>query len=161
MNNNKKNFWLDMAMLIIFVVIIFTANSWLWLHVTAGLILSICLIFHIVRHWWWFGELFRTGRGKSGKVPRNRAINIGLLIVSALTIMSGIMTYAKSGNLAAGSTLAHTSQLWNSYPIWRRLHEAGVMVMLALVVGHFTIHWNWLVSVARSNFRVKPYKTQK
>lgn len=161
MSNNKNNFLLDMAILANFIVLIFTANSWLWIHVGAGLTLLTCLIFHIARHWWWFRALCRTGRVKSEKHLHNRTINIGLLIVSALTILSGALTYAMSGNLVAGSPLVQTSELWVSYHNWKRLHETGAKLMLVLVVWHFAVHWNWFVSVAQSYFKVELCRKQK
>lgn len=146
MSDNKKNFLLDMAILINFIVLIFTVHSRLWIHAGAGLTLLTCLVFHIARHWWWFKTLCRTGRTKSEKVLRNRTINIGLLIVSALTILSGVLTYTKSGNLVASNPLDYTSELRR----WKRLHETGAMLMFVLVAWHFAVHWNWLVSVART-----------
>ena len=146
MNNNKKNFMLDVAILINFIILIFTVHSWLWIHVVAGLTLLTCLIFHIAWHWWWFRALCRTSRAKTEKILRNRTVNIVLLIVFVLTILSGVLTYIKSGNLFASNPLAYTSELRR----WKRLHETGAMLMFVLVVWHFTVHWNWLVSVARS-----------
>jgi hypothetical protein len=145
MNADKKNFWLDMAIFINFIILIFAAHSSLWIHVGAGLTLLACLILHIARHWWWLKAVCRTGRAKSEKILRNRTINIGLLIVSVLTILSGVMTFIMSGNLIAGNPLDYTSDLHR----WKRLHQTGAMLMFVLVVWHFAVHWNWLVSVAR------------
>lgn len=162
MSNNKKNFLIDITILINFIVVIFAADSWLWVHVGAGLTLLTLLIFHINRHWWWFKALYRTGRVKSEKVPRNRIINVGLLTISALTILSGAaLAYAASGIPVIGSPSGQASQLLVSYHNWKILHEVGARLVLALGVWHFAVHWNWFVSIARSYFKKESCEKQK
>lgn len=152
----NKNFWLNRATFIDFIVVILSCtvlsieksedvvwglrrSVWLWIHVGAGFTLLSCLILHIAQHWWWFKAAFRcTGRAKSNKVLRNRTI-IGLLIVSALTILSGALTYIKSVNPVAGNPLVNTSELWVSYHRWKGLHQTGAILMFVLVVGHLTV----------------------
>ena len=142
----NKNFWLNVAIFIDFIVVILSCtvfsieksedvvwglrrSVWLWIHVGAGFTLLTCLIFHITRHWWWFKAAFRcTGSAKSNKVLRNRTINTGLLIVSALTILSGALY-----------PLVNTSKLWVSYHRWKGLHQTGAILMFVLVVGHLTV----------------------
>lgn len=150
MSCNKKNLLLDVAIIINFIVLLFAADSWLWVHVGAGLTLLTLLIFHITRHWWWFKTLYHANRVMSEKILRNRIINLGLLIVAVLTILSGVaLAYIVSG-IPKGGISASTSQLLAPYNSWKIFHEVGARLVLALGVWHLAVHRKWIVSAARS-----------
>ena len=94
-------------------------------------------------------------------IKRNRAkinyvvdivIGIGFLLAAA----SGVVLFfvEPSGGYQGGRNPAWNSAVLGlSRTTWKDVHDYAGLVMVAGVVGHFVLHWNWMVCMTRNLFR--------
>lgn len=150
---------LDLAILLNCFALLLAANIGVWAHAGAGLSLAALLSWHIARHRRWFKALFRAG--KPGKGPRNRFINTALLIVAAVTVLSGgALALAMAGGLFPGGGYPARAAESGFYFHLKILHRAGAILTLPLAAWHLAVHLKWLAAAARSGFKKEAYGKQ-
>lgn len=167
MNKTKNNFWLDVLLFFIFVVVIissfvvdnkdpnllvwgFNRPGWVLIHVTAALAMLAGSSLHLIWHWDWIKAVFkRTRRPKPTQVRRNRLVDIAMFVLLFLIGLSGLLIWPLTGNLDEGNPLASATMLGMTYFDWKQLHAWSAVLIIALLLLHLALHWQWIVSTVR------------
>jgi hypothetical protein len=159
MNKAKRNFWLDIMLLALFIV---TAVSLLGhhsaggiiVHSIAGALMILGSLVHIVWHWDWIkANILRSPRAPgraqppSGKTTRaSRRIDLLLIVLFALCGVSGLLGQVMA---LAPVTQPHAFLLREGLS---HLHSLSGALMLLLIVPHVRHHAKWLACMARKCF---------
>ncbi len=142
-NLNKINLFLDMAMVLLFVVQMEEPFVGLRNHELLGLMLSAVFAVHITLHWRWvvgvtkqfFHQLFPINKARL-----KYALNLILLSDMAICIISGILISRTLGlNLTSGQLFYLTGYL----------HVATARLSLLIVGLHIASSWEWVVMNAK------------
>ncbi len=169
MTKNQTNYyWLDTILFIDSVAIVATSliidgargtsfvllgldrPTWVIIHIITAVIL---LGIHLILHWAWIKVAFKsTDKLKPKQLRRNRAIDIGLFVVSVLLGLSGLFIWPLSGNLEEGNPLRELAFFGLTYGDWKFMHSWGGLIMLGLIIIHLGLHWKWVVSTTRRIF---------
>ena len=138
----RIDFWLDLALLVAFVLDYSFQFTGLSVHEWIGLGFGLALLAHLTLHWDW---VLRTTRRVVGRLPgRERlrwAVDLGLLLVMTLCVASGALI-SRSAVPALGYRPAGGS-------FWTGLHTTTADVTVALVGVHVALNWKWIVTVGR------------
>jgi hypothetical protein len=139
---NKKNLFLDLGILGLFLIIMEPSITGISLHEWIGVAFAGTIIVHLLLHWKWIVTVGRKFFKKLLHVSRLKFMVDSLLFIAFTTVMmSGIMI---SRNIS--STLG--IQMVSS-PVWRMLHSASANGTLILVGLHFALNWSWVVSMVK------------
>ncbi len=94
------------------------------------------------------------------KAKVNYVVDIVIGIGFLFSAVSGIVLYfAPSGGFQGGRNPHYLSTVLGlGHHSWTELHNWSSFIMTAGVVGHFILHWNWLVCMTRNLFKNKPSK---
>ena len=92
---------------------------------------------------------------KTNKAKINYIVDVVIGIGFLLAAVSGVvLLFAPSGGYrggrnpqVAGEILLLTRHAWND------LHTWSSLIMIAGVLGHLVLHWNWIVCMTRNLFR--------
>jgi Domain of unknown function (DUF4405) len=133
---NKLNLFLDMALVLIFVVEMEVHFTGVHYHELLGLMISAVLAVHITLHWQWVvgvvKELFR----KLFSVNKTRlkyTLNLILFIDIAVCIVTGILISRTLGlNFTFSQQISHG------------LHTLSAQLSLILVGLHIATSWEWI-----------------
>ena len=98
MNKNKRNFWLDLVLLALFVLTvgsIFAGGQiWARIHYIAGTLMLLGSIIHLVWHWSWIkAKVLHYPQNVNKETRANRRINIALFIFFFLCGVSGLIVW--------------------------------------------------------------------
>jgi hypothetical protein len=89
------------------------------------------------------------------KAALNYWVDVITGIAFAVAAVSGVvLLFAGSGGYQGGRNARHAADILSlSRLFWKELHDAsGVLAMLG-VLGHFVLHWDWMVCMTRNLFR--------
>ena len=99
---------------------------------------------------------------KKNTVKINYVVDLVIGIGFLLAAVSGIvLLFAGSGGAGAGGyqggrNARYTSEaLLLSRHAWNDLHTWSSIIMIAGVLGHLILHWNWIVCMTRNLFAKK------
>ena len=131
--------------------IIFERHAWSDIHIWASVIIIGLAALHIPIHWQWIVKMTKTGfrslfgKSKLNKFSRfNLAINVLIGISGLICGLSGV--YFLLVPAALGS--AAGAPVWIFSPlVWDLIHTWSGVVMTAVGILHFGIHWKWVVKV--------------
>lgn len=150
MNKAKRNFWLDIFLLALFILTIVSlaghhSTAGIMVHALAGALLSLGSLVHIFWHWGWIKTFILRYPRNIGKAHHaNRRIDLPLFILFALCGGSG---------LAAGlMELTSVTHLILFREGWSHLHGLSGLLMFVLVLLHLGHHVKWLVRMTRKCF---------
>lgn len=132
-NKIKINVFMDLLLVLIFVVEMeqhFTGKP---IHEVMGLIFGAAFIIHIILHLDWivkitlgfFKQLIHESRG-------NYVLNLALLIDMVLTVVSGVLI---SQTLGLSFNVDHS---------WETIHKVSAELSLIIVALHVAMHWKWI-----------------
>ncbi len=157
MNKAKRNFWLAIILLALFIVTVMSLLGHhtavgMAVHSFAGTLLVLGSLVHVTWHWDWIKANILSNPRDPGKTIRaNRRIDQPLLVLFALCGASGLL-----GQAMGLMPVAHGFILRGG---WRCLHGLSGALMLLLIVPHVGHHVKWLMCMARKSFApVKPMK---
>jgi hypothetical protein len=137
----RLDFWLDVVILVSFIVAYSYGFTGDVIHEWLGLALGLVLLVHLTRHWDW---VVRTTRKLFGRRGHDRVIwlvNLALLFSMTLCIGSGIVI-SRVALPSLGFFLA-------SNLFWNRLHILTAEITLGLVPVHAALRWRWIAGVGR------------
>ena len=173
---NKINLWLDIIIFIAFAATAITGlllwliipsgqgngwfvfwgltrREWVDLHNWAGLTMLMGAIIHLVLHWQWILCVIQRFFGKLAQQTRiNFSLDSFLFIAFFLASLSGLVAWLvlPSGGYRGGRNpffnatfLGLVRSEWNDVHLW-----AG-LAMMAIVIIHLALHWQWIVCTAR------------
>ena len=138
-SNTLKNFWLDIALFLAFVVDYNLHFTGLVIHEWLGVALGIALIYHLLWHWEW---IVSTAKRILGRLPwRQRAKQLVDLLIFAdmvLLIATGLWI-----SKVIVPQLGIAVQM-NS--VFRWLHVATAQWSIWLLALHIALSWDWIVN---------------
>ncbi len=142
------------------VIIFFERHTWDDIHTWSSVAIMALAALHIPLHWQWIVKMTKTGfqslygKSKLNKHSRfNLFINILIGISGLICGLSGLYFLF----LPAKPFLVFTPLVWDLLHTW-----SGV-VMTAVGILHFGIHWKWVVKVLSKYFKAlfTPEPTQR
>jgi len=89
------------------------------------------------------------------KARLNYWVDVVIAVGFLLSAVSGIILYAvPSGGYQGGRNPYYgRGILFLGYDAWKDLHTWASFVMVAGVLAHLVLHWNWIVCMTRNMFR--------
>ena len=136
------------------IVIFFSRSTWDLIHTWAGLAMIAIAAIHIPLHWSWITSMtkrvFKIMLGQCKGMNARGQFN---LIINGIIGLSGLMA-AISGlyflffpGSQGGSALS--TALIFSRSTWDVIHTWSGVIMIAAAILHFSIHWRWVLKVAK------------
>ena len=150
MNKAKRNFWLDIVLLVLFIVIVASlpghhTAGWATVHAIAGTLMILGSLVHVAWHWPWLKANFLRYPRNPGRVVRaNRRIDIPLLVLFIPCGVSGLLVWLMDLTSATYIILLREG--------WSHLHHLTGLLILLLMLLHSGRHLKWLVCMARKCF---------
>jgi hypothetical protein len=163
MKQSNRNFWLDVIILVTFVLTAFTGmllwlliphqstdaflgssrHFWLTAHICSGLTSVAGSVVHVIWHRLWLKALRRRRIASlPSKLRSNRVMDRFIWITFLATFGFGMLDWIIPARE-------------NSVTIFSRLHVAvGIACLLGITV-HLALHTKWIISTVKSNLQVK------
>ncbi|WP_298820605.1 DUF4405 domain-containing protein [Chloroflexus sp.] len=150
MKQNWRNFLIDGAMFIAFLVATAPRFSGLTIHEWLGLALAATIITHLLLHWNWIVTVGKRFFAKTTWRSRlNYLLNAILFIAFTVTVATGIFI-SREALPMLGLTMTRDRALEVLH------HQASDLTVLVLGL-HIAIHWSWIAGMIRRIFsRRKP-----
>lgn len=134
-----KNFWIDIALFLMFIVDMNTHLTGIAVHEWLGILFGGSLIYHILLHWEWISNATRKLFGKLPTIQRIRYVaDLALFAMMVIVVASGILI-SRDALPAVGIT-ATGSRFWSG------LHHVTSNMVIVLVGLHIALSWSWLVN---------------
>jgi cytochrome b561 len=141
----KTNFYLDIAVFVLFLAGYEPSLTGRTVHEWWNLAIAGVLIAHLVMHWdWMVAVSLRLFKESSNSARINYVIDLMLLVVFVMMILSGLMI-SKSVLSIFGLQSAPRS-------VWRELHSTFGNLLLFLVGLHIAFHWKWIAGAWERHF---------
>jgi len=138
-STNKKNWWIDIAAFIVFVVVSAPHATGVPLHEWISAVLFGLVIVHLVIHWEWIVEVTRRMfRRLPGETRVNQFMNVVIFVMMNAAMVTGIMISKE-----ILPTLGITLQMDR---FWRALHGVTADLSVLLIGVHLALHWKWIVN---------------
>ncbi len=150
MNKAKRNFWLALILLALFIMTVMSLLGHhtavgMAVHSFAGTLLVFGSLVHVVWHWDWIkANILSSSRDPGKTVRANLRIDRPLLMLFVVCGASGLL-----GQAVGPIPMTH-GFLMNEG--WRHLHALSGVLMLLLIVPHVGHHLKWLVCMVRKSF---------
>ncbi|MBM4431274.1 MAG: DUF4405 domain-containing protein, partial [Chloroflexi bacterium] len=85
------------------------------------------------------------GEGMSSKAKLNFGVDVTIAAAFALSALSGIVLLLVPGGYQGGRNALYGTQVLLSHSAWSALHTWASLVMIAGVLLHVALHWDWIV----------------
>ena len=132
-NKVKINVFLDLLLVLIFIVEMeqhFTGKP---IHEVLGLIFGAAFIIHVLLHLDWVVKITRGFFKQLVHESRvNYVLNLALLIDMLVTVVSGVLI---SQTLGLNFNVDHS---------WETIHKVASELTLIIVALHVAMHWKWI-----------------
>lgn len=144
-----KKALLDAGMLVVFVLLMYTALTGVLLHEILGVLLMAMVAVHLVLNKPWLQKALHRNRPKAARWRLNAALNAVLALSGVVVIASGVMISQ------------YLFRPLNAVDIglWTKVHGISATVMLSALLAHGALHLNWirgmLGSISRQFGRVR------
>jgi hypothetical protein len=134
-NPNKLNLYLDLVLVIAFVVEMEEHFTGLHNHELLGLAFGIAAVIHIALHWNWVVSITKRLFSKVFHESRlNYALNLALLIDMTVVVVTGVLISRTIGLSTPHMQATET------------FHRLSSELSLVLVGLHVALHWKWIVT---------------
>ena len=144
MSPAKRNLYVDIGLLGVFLVTLAPDLTGLTIHEWLGYALGGAILTHLILHWKW---LVATTKRFFGKMNRQQRINYA---------MTFALLGAFLGTGLTGLLMSDTLGLGIGGDLLEDVHEAGANVSMLLVGGHLVLHTKWLWNNAKRYLIPKP-----
>jgi hypothetical protein len=144
LNLNKVNLFLDMAIVLIFVVEMEEHFTGLHYHELLGLMITAIFVVHVTLHWRWVVGVTKQFFHKLFSINKARlkyGLNLVLLIDMATCIVTGILI-----SRTLGLNFAFAQQI---NQVGHSLHILTAQLSLLIVGLHVASSWEWIVLNAK------------
>ncbi len=132
-NLTKWNLFLDIALVLAFIVEMEESFTGLPFHEVLGLVFAAMFVLHIILHWDWVVSITRTFFKKLIHESRvNYVLNVALFIDMIVITVTGIVI---SHTLGFRLDVARD---------WQKIHIMASELSLIIVGLHVAMHWKWL-----------------
>ena len=134
-NPNKLNLYLDLMLLIAFVIEMEEHFTGLHNHELLGLAFGIAIVIHVALHWNWVVSITKRFFSKVFHESRlNYVLNIALFVDMAVIVVTGVLISRTIGLRISVSQAVEPLHLLSSY------------LSLVLIGLHVALHWKWIVT---------------
>jgi hypothetical protein len=140
-NSQNNNWFLDVLILVGFLVAFFLNLTGLVIHQCLGVALALLIIVHFINHWSWIKNVIARFFGKTSNRSRFYAVIDGLLLFGMVMILETGLVISTWFNLDLVD-----------YQVWRDLHVYSSISTLVLAVVKIGLHWRWVVRTAEKIF---------
>ncbi|WP_322489696.1 DUF4405 domain-containing protein [Chloroflexus sp.] len=141
-NQNWRNFLIDGAMFIAFLIATAPRFSGLAIHEWLSLALAAALITHVLLHWQWIVTIGKRLLAKTTWRSRlNYLLNALLFLAFTITVASGVLMSREALPLF-GITMPRDRTL-------EILHRQASDLTVIILGLHVAIHWSWIVGMFR------------
>ena len=138
-------------------VILFSRETWEWLHTWLGIAMIAAAAIHIPLHWNWIVAMtkrsFNIFLGRCERMNAggqfNLLVNLAIGLSGLLAAISGIYFFFAAPGSAKDPTIFIFTRV-----TWDLIHTWSGVVMIAAGILHFAIHWRWAVNVTRKIFKM-------
>ncbi|MCC7119783.1 MAG: DUF4405 domain-containing protein [Anaerolineales bacterium] len=149
----KLNFWIDVAILCIFLVAMEPGASGVFIHEWLTTSAVAILIVHFVLHWEWFMTLTARFFVKLWHSSRlNYLLSIALFLGFATLMVSGFAISEKVLP-TLGVELAGRGA-------WKRIHDLSANLTLLIIALHIGLRWEWVWAAFKKIF-VAPFVKER
>ncbi len=145
MKNQKMNWFLDVALLLGFLVSFFLDLTGLAVHQWLGIAIFVGIVLHLVNHWNWVQSVFSNFFKKTSARARIYALIDGLLLYGFVMIIETGLVISTWFNLNL-----------TNYEVWLNIHIFSSIATLLLAVLKVGLHWRWIAKTAAKIFSTKP-----
>lgn len=134
-NPNRLNLYLDLMLVIAFVVEMETHFTGLHTHELLGLAFGIAILIHVALHWDWIVSITKRFFSKLFHESRlNYVLNLVLFVDMIAIIVTGVLISKTLGfRFGFGEAL-------------EPLHLLASYLSLVLIGLHIALHWKWIVT---------------
>lgn len=140
--SQKNNLFLDIILLVVFLVSYETTLTGIPVHEWLCIAFLGLLLVHLLFHWDWivavmvkfFRKLFHQSRF-------NFVVDVLALVMFMTVMVSGIMI--------SRSVLPFLGLQGSRDFVWRFLHSSSADLLVVLIALHFALHWKWIVYVCK------------
>lgn len=134
-NPNKLNLYLDIALVIAFVVEMETHFTGLHTHELLGLAFGIAILIHVALHWDWVESITRRFFSKVFHESRlNYVLNVALFADMTIIVVTGVLISKTLGlRFGVGEAL-------------EPIHLLSSYLSLVLIGLHVALHWKWIIT---------------
>lgn len=139
-NSNKLNLFLDTAIALAFVVTMEAHFTGIHYHEVLGVAIAVVFLVHLILHWRWVMGVTKQFMQTPFRMHEARfkyVLNLAVLIVIAVSIVSGIMISS-----TLGFTLPLDPRVYNDA---RYLHIGSSGLSLLLIGLHIAVDWKWII----------------
>ncbi len=138
--NTKRKALIDIAMAVLFLLLMnLTLTGVLW-HEVLGVGLLLFVVLHLVVNKPWLKTTW--GKLRAGQGVRRRglvALNVFTALAMLVTMVSGVLI---SQYLFPALNAANLD-------LWITIHDVSAWLSLGLLAAHGLVHWRWIVGVVR------------
>jgi hypothetical protein len=143
MSKNKRNWLIDLALFIGFLVTFFLDLTGLEGHQWLGAGVGVLALYHLIVHWKWVLAVTQRFFGRtSGQSRLFYLIDLSLLISVSVTGFSGLV-------ISTWFNLNLTN-----YLLWKNLHIYSSIAGLGIILIKIATHWRWIVKTASKYFGI-------
>ena len=140
LNINRINLWVDIAILIAFLITTAPRFGGIAVHEWLSSAFGVAIVVHLLLHWGW---IVRTVRKFFSALPRmtriNAILNIALFIDMTILMFSGFMISRVMLPLLGITPPPGFT--------WRGLHSLTSNIALLLIGLHIAVHLGWIVDM--------------
>ncbi|MBI1255830.1 MAG: DUF4405 domain-containing protein [Chloroflexi bacterium] len=137
-NPNKLNLYLDVGLLIAFVVEMEEHFTGLHNHELLGLAFGLAILIHVALHWNWVVSITKRFFSKVFHESRlNYVLNVALFVDMAVIVVTGVLISRTIGLRLAVPGIVEPIHLLSSY------------MSLVLIGLHVALHWKWIITHAQ------------
>lgn len=137
-NRKITNWWVDILLLIGFLLMFKLEFTGLAFHEWAGLAVGAAALFHILLHSKWIRSVSERFFGKLPGRVRLYFVVDALLLLGFFTILFTGLVISDLLNLPL-----------DNYFAWRSVHVVGSFITLIALALKLALHWQWIVNTAR------------
>jgi hypothetical protein len=135
-------FYLDTALLVVFLVLLSPRSTGLTVHEWLGIALALPLFVHLLLAWSWIATAARRLRPPvKTRDTVNAILNAALFVSAAVVVVSGLVISRVALPLFGVDTIDDR--------VWRGMHNRWTTIMLLSVSAHIAMNWRWVVTTTR------------
>ena len=140
-NKHKTNWYLDVILLLLFLILFFMDITGVALHQWLGVGLGLLIMIHLINHWDWVECIISRFFGKTSNKARLYAVIDALLLLGLVMIIESGLVISTWFNLT-----------WIDYATWWEIHIYSAISTLVLTVIKIALHRTWIINTTRKIF---------
>lgn len=143
MLTNKARLALDLGLFVAILVAFFPTFTGITVHEWLSLAIFIPTVLHLAVNWDWAVRVIARFLGKVRATSRVNLVVDTLLFVATVTVMLSGLMVSQAIAASLGVTIVPSAA-------WLLAHAFSARAVIALMLVHFALHWQWVTRVVRS-----------